>query len=432
MKWAARLAAPMAVLLWGWLSPGDPSSAAGSGWELRADTTGPKPANNPAAPASLEPTAGDFLALQQRYVSLFAQIQPAVVQIFVTRAGDSKDGTPTVYLCTGFFVGRDGSILTTNAHLLNGAERVWFEQDGIPYAAQVAGIDLVTDLALLRAAKLPNNFSVISLSDSPDLPPIGTMLLAVTCKRGNDPGPSPGLVEGYNTDYGDQPLPTLHLRTSIAHDGGEGGSPVFDLEGRLVGIMVAALPETRSSLVLPARAAQRVREDLLNHGSVRYGRFGFLINQFVTAETGPQVLIKSVEYGGPAANAGLRIGDMLLSIGGTPIHTDRDLRQIAFFAHPGEFVAVRVRRDGRDVEMPLEVGEMSLEAPAAPSTTPDAGSAPGLPLAPTTPPPHAPPNHTTAPDVAGGGNQSASGNLTTPPPPVVGAPTMPSLSLPLN
>jgi serine protease Do len=342
-------------------------------------------------------TLGDFMALEQRYIELLAQARPAVVKINIT----CSDGI--TYLSTGFFISKEGYLMTANAHLLQDAVRVVIEQNGVPYIADVVGADLVTNLALLKTPKMPADAGVLNLTDSPSVPPVGTMLLAVTCKRGDPPGPSPGMLQGYNIQYGDQNLHALYLRTNIPDDGAESGSPVFDLEGRLVGLMVVTLPETRSSLVLPTRALMRVREDLLNHGRVRYGRFGFSGKQFVTAETGSQMLVDNVEYGGPAATAGLKVGDLVVSIGDAPIHTNEDMVQLTFFAQPGQYVSVRVYRDGRQIELPLQVGEMKLETQPAPggndTTT---GAAAG--------------NSTAAPTAGNGAGNSTGGNETTPPP----------------
>jgi S1-C subfamily serine protease len=306
-------------------------------------------------------TGGDFMALQQRYIELFNQTRPAVVKIKIL----ASDGI--TYLSTGFFVSKEGYIVTANAHLLSEAVRVVFEHDGVPYIADVVGVDLVTNVALLHAPKLPADFGVLDLPGDAELPPIGTMLLAVTCKHGDDAGPSPGILQGYDVKHDEQSLHALFLRTNIPDDGAESGSPVFDLEGRLVGLMVVTLPEMRSiSLLLPTRALLRVREDLLNHGHVLYGHFGFSGTQIVTAEAGSQVLVDDVEYGGPAATAGLKVGDLLLAMDGVPIHADADLIQATFFAHPGEYVTMKVRREGNELSLPLLVGEMKMEAAPAP------------------------------------------------------------------
>ena len=359
MRLAGRRAARLAAWLRAWARGGGVLMAGMillTGLPVRAQTAD---GNAPAPVGNTTVTGGDFMALQQRYIELFNQTAPAVVKIKIL----ASDGI--TYLSTGFFVSKEGYIMTANAHLLAEAVRVVFEYGGVSYLADVAGVDLVTNVALLRAPKLPPDFGVMDLPGDAGTPPIGTMLLAVTCKHGDDAGPSPGILQGYDVKHDEQSLHALFLRTNIPDDGAESGSPVFDLEGRLVGMMVVTLPETRSiSLLLPTRALLRVREDLLNHGRVLYGHFGFSGTQIVTAEAGSQVLIDDVEYGGPAATAGLKVGDLLLAMDGTAIHADADLIQATFFAHPGDYVTVKVRREGNELSLPLLVGEMKLEPPA--------------------------------------------------------------------
>jgi len=193
-------------------------------------------------------------------------------------------------------------------------------------------------------------------------------LFAVTSKEGQLPGPSVGLLQGYNVNFGDVQLATLHLRTNIPDDGGEGGSPVLDLQGRLVGIMIWSLKDSRSSLVLPARAALRVRDDLLARGNVAYGRLGFASEQKSDAEAGVRVLVTGVDYGGPALDAGLKAGDVVRSLGGIAVNNEDDLRQAKFFLRPGQDVALGVRRGSDDLALTLHVGEVLPDpAPVLPS-----------------------------------------------------------------
>jgi S1-C subfamily serine protease len=327
-------------------------------------------AGNSPAPTSPAPTvlSGDFLAIQQRYIELYQQTLPAVVKVNCTVTEGGKD---TTYFCTGFFISRDGYILTTNANHLQDATRVTISHEGISYLAEVKGLDLVTNLALLRAVQLPNDFNVISLGDGSDLPSIGTLLLGVACKLDLDPTLVNGMVAGYTADYGATKFSTLHLRTNIEDDNGAEGSPLLDLQGHLAGIMIAALPDVHASLVLPTRAALRVRDDLLKHGHVIYGSFGFESHEISDAESGTRVLISSIVYGGPALVAGLRANDQLLSLGDVPIHSDADLRQATFFALPGENLILRVNRDGKEVELHLRVGEMEQAAASEPGPAAD-------------------------------------------------------------
>jgi len=367
MSPARRLAASMAALYW--------LTLAGT-FTVRAAVPSTQPPATPAtepaaeilaatAQASLPAAStqgGDLLdLLQSRYVTLAEKGSSAVVRVNAAVRVNPGDAAPTPYVWTGFFIGRNGDIITNNASHLQNAMRVWVDYNGVIYPADVVGTDPVTDIGLLHLATLPKKFAVLDLNEVSELPPVGTLLLAVTSKLGQSPGPSPGMIEGYNSNVGEYPLPTLHLRVNIPDDGGEGGSPVLDLHGRLIGMMIASLRDSRSSLVLPARAVMRVRDELLTGGHVRYGQFGFDVDP----NNAPRLVIKSVDYGGPALAAGLKAGDELRSVGGVTLQSNDDLRQAWFFSHPGQDLALVVQRDNAAVQLILHVGEMPVATAAA-------------------------------------------------------------------
>ncbi len=399
MRPSGRVAAGMAVLslIYAWFVPvvGAVSMPPVNVAPSPADT-----APTPEKPVLFGPN--DLLSvLQQRYVGLYDKYRTAIVRVNVVPAV-SGDAQPQVIVWTGFFVSRNGDILTANADKLQNKAVVYItDGDGTVYRADVVGLDPVTNLALLHVPTAPKNFTVLDLADNPEPPPVGSLLLAITSKQGQTPGPSTGMVQGYNVNFAEVDLPTLHLRANIPDDTGETGAPVLDLQGRLVGIMVWGLPESRSCLVLPSRAAQRVRNDLQTNGKVAYGQLGFVIEQKSEPETGIRVLIKSVTYDSrsPALAAGIKVGDVLKSVGGVAINSDRDLRQAWFFSRPGEALPVVVQRGDTVVNLTLTVGEMvlppappSVDDKAKPAPPPDA-STPDQPLrpSPSPEPDYAPP-----------------------------------------
>ncbi len=330
-------------------------------------------------------------ALQNRYISLFEKYHNAVVRINVVTPGESPESGARVIIWTGFFIDRNGDILTTHADKLQNSTVVYIvDGDGAQYGADVVASDPVTNVALLHANNVPKNFTYLDRGADTELPPIGSMMLAITSKQGQSPGPSAGMVQGYNVNFADVHLPTLHLRVNIPDDGGEGGAPVLDLQGKLAGMMIASLPDSRSCLVLPARAALRVSEDLKASGKVAYGLFGFDSGAKVGADNHIDVVITNVYYDGPARAAGLQVGDVLKSIGDTPINSDMDLRQVSFFSRPGQDLPVVVQRGLDTMHLTLHVGERQLAAtptatdttakPAVPQETPPA------PVPPTTDP----------------------------------------------
>lgn len=329
-----------------------------------------------AAPlAVLTASEGAFLSLQRRIVDIYEQNHAAVVRVFAAFDAEGSGSRRMLFVGTGFYISKEGHILT-NTNITFGADRVWVEKDGIAYAAEVIGQDPLTNISVIRTLTLPPNFKFLRLSESPDPPGVGSFVIALTCELGMEPGPSMGLVKGWNTSYGDRILPTIFLRTSIPSEGGEGGSPVFDLNGALIGMIVAALPEVRSSFVLPSRAIQRIRDDILFSREVSYAFFGMQTREISDLERGPRVIIENVQEGGPAEAAGLKAGDQLLRMGDFVINRDADLRMASFFAHPDEFIAVLVLRDGEEREVALRAGKRETPITA---TTPLQAAEAGVP-----------------------------------------------------
>lgn len=351
------------------------------------------------AQAASDNNSGGPLALQKRVIDIYRANERAVVKVFAAFDGKQPGGKTMLFIGTGFYISKEGHILT-NTNVTYGADRIWVERNGIAYAAELVGSDPLTNVSIIKVFALPADFQFLRLSDSPEMPPIGSFLVGLTCELGQDPGPSLGLVSGWNTHYGERVLPTIYLRSDIPSDGGEGGSPVFDMNGALVGMLIVALPEIRSSFVLPARAIQRIRDDILFSGKVTYAYFGFQTRQKSNLGSGPWVEVEGLVEGGPAALAGVQVGDKLVKMGDFPITTDADLRVASFFQRPDEFVPLAVKRGEQEIELSVKPG--AREAPPSamppvgpntpdrqPSATPaeggdDAATAPGDAAAPAT------------------------------------------------
>jgi|GEM_PF-242606 len=299
--------------------------------------------------------ASDYLNLQRRIIEIHQKNQEGVFKVLAAFNPQDAQSKALLFVGTGFCVSKEGHILT-NTNVTLGADRVWVEREGVAYAAEQVGHDPLTNIALIRMLEPPPQLKVLRLSEMAKPPEIGSLLVALTCELGLEPGPTMGVVKGWNTNYGERILPTVYLRTDIAADGGEGGGPVFDLNGSLVGMMVVALPEIRSSFTLPAKAVSRVMDDILLSGAVTYAHFGFETKQMSEVEKGTYVIIEELEVEGPAALAGLKVGDKLVKVGDYTIDADTDLRLASFYIRPGEYVPVVVMRDDALVELAMKVG----------------------------------------------------------------------------
>lgn len=308
---------------------------------------------------------GAAVSLQKRVVEIYQANKNAVVTVYAAHNPEEDVGRPALFVGTGFFISRDGHILT-NTNTIFGADRVWVERDGVGYLAEVIGSDPLTNVAIIKAMALPSDFQYLRFADKPNPPEIGSFVVALTSELGMAPGPSMGLINGWNTRYGDRILPTIYLRSDIPFDGGEGGSPIFDINGSLVGMVIVALPEIRSSFILPARAVQRIRDDILFSGKVTFAHFGFSTLQKPDLQKGPHIEIEEVDPEGPAGKGGIQAGDILLRVGDFDITTDENLRTAFFYTRPNELVNVRVKRGEEEVELPIKVGVREAPPTAMP------------------------------------------------------------------
>lgn len=298
-------------------------------------------------------------------IDIYQENKSAVVTVYAAHNPEQDDGRPALFIGTGFFISRDGHILT-NTNTIFGADRIWVERDGVGYIAEYIGSDPLTNVAIIKALALPSDFKYLRFTEKPNPPEIGSIVVALTSEIGMAPGPSMGLINGWNTRYGDRILPTIYLRSDIPFDGGEGGSPIFDISGSLVGMMIVALPEIRSSFILPARAVQRIRDDILFSGKVTFAHFGFSTMQKPDFTNGPHVEVEDVDPNGPASKGGIQAGDILIKVGDFEIKTDENLRTAFFYTRPHELVTVAVKRGEETLELPIRVGVREAPPTAMP------------------------------------------------------------------
>lgn len=305
---------------------------------------------------------GDFMALQNRMAELFQENASAIVRVKAAYKPDRADEKPEVVIGTGFFISKEGHILT-NASIAFDPDRLWIEHQNIAYAAKVVGADLSANLSLLKLDTLPEQFNFLHLPDTPGLPPVGTLLLRISAPLDFNPSPAMGMVAGYESKFGQHYFPCNYIRTTIPAGPGDGGAAYLDLSGRLVGIQVGSLPDIGSSYLLPARAALRVRDDLLFYGKVTYGWIGFEVREDRSVAKGNRVLLSLVMPGTPAESAGMLPGDVIEQIGDYPVRTLDDLRNAMFYNRVGQYTRVRLLREGKLVEANVKLSARPQNEP---------------------------------------------------------------------
>ncbi|HVI28472.1 Do family serine endopeptidase [Hansschlegelia sp.] len=297
-------------------------------------------------------------------------------------------------LGSGFVIDPSG-IVVTNNHVIEGADEITVNfNDGSKLTAELVGRDIKTDLAVLRV-KPPKPLKAVSFGDAEKLR-VGDWVLAIGNPFGLGGSVSAGIVSARNRNINSGPYDDF-IQTDAAINRGNSGGPLFNTEGKVVGINTAIISPSGGSIGIgfsvPANAAKPVVDQLLKYGEVRRGWIGVRVQQVTDeiAETlgvvGPDkgALIAGVNEDGPAAAAGMKTGDVVLKFDGKTIHEMRDLPRIVADTEIDREVEVLVLRKGKQETLRLKIGRLEeedkkddLPKPPAPSEEPKTGAALGL------------------------------------------------------
>lgn len=278
---------------------------------------------------------------------------------------------------SGFVVSPDGYILT-NAHVVDEADEVTVKlTDRREFKAKIVGLDKPTDVAVLKieAKGLP----VVRIGDPARLRP-GEWVLAIGSPFGFDNTATAGIVSatarglpGSDSNY------VNFIQTDVAVNPGNSGGPLFNLAGEVVGINSQIYSRSGGymgiSFAIPIDVAVSVRDQLIAKGRVSRGKIGVAIQQVdgTLAESfgldRPRgALIGGVEDGGPAAKAGLRQGDIILSANGRAVERSEELPTIIGSIAPGSDVTLEIWRDRSLRKLTMRVAELEPQTPTVADT----------------------------------------------------------------
>ena len=375
----------------------------------------------PWSPANAAAGAGVAMTtMQGGFADLVSEVRPAVVNVQVTRAirpaahsrmkwrrpgmefpemfrhfrsmpGFAMPDMPRAEgVGSGFIVDASGLIVTSH-HVVKGADSVTVTlQDGRMLEARVAGIDPKTDLALLEV-DAGESLPVVEFGDS-DRTRVGDWVVAVGNPFGLGGTVTAGIVSGRGRDIGSG-LYDDYLQLDAPINRGNSGGPLFDRNGRVVGVNTAIFSPTGGNVgigfAIPANVAEPVIESLRTDGKVDRGwlgvqiqRIGETMAEALGLEEPKGALVASVMPDGPAAGAGLRPGDVILSFAGEPLDTMKDLPRIVAGIDSGTEVEIEVWRDGGRETLTATIGAQGQETLAMAATADGDGAKLGVMLAP--------------------------------------------------
>jgi serine protease Do len=272
---------------------------------------------------------------------------------------------------SGFFISADGYAVTNN-HVVDKAEHVDVTtDDGKSYTAKVIGTDDRTDLALIKVEGR-NDFPFVHLADK--TPRIGDWVIAVGNPFGLGGTVTAGIVSARGRDIGAGPYDDF-IQIDAAVNKGNSGGPTFDVDGNVIGVNTAIYSPSGGSVGIafdiPAETVKAVVAQLKEHGAVTRGWIGVQI-QPVTSEiadslslrTARGALVADPQANSPAQKAGIKAGDVIVSVNGEAVTDARNLaRRISALA-PGTSVKLGIVRNGKEDTLTLTLGELPKERQA--------------------------------------------------------------------
>ena len=255
--------------------------------------------------------------------SLYQKSKEAIVRVHAQRAlliPGLPFGQPH-RAGTGFFIDGQGRLLTA-ATVVDDAESCWIEWDGQRIAARILGSDPETNLAVLqvdpeKCVGAGHQMPFLPVGNSEELK-VGSMVVAIGFPYDRPSAPSVGFVGGFDIRCGSRQFMTSHFRAGCKLVRGEGGGPLLNTRGEVVGIAVAMSGDDQC-YALPINAAKKVATNILQDGRVQHGWVGLSVSErripsASLTSSQWQVLIQQVYSNSPAAEAGFRDQDILLSI----------------------------------------------------------------------------------------------------------------------
>lgn len=353
------------------------STATVDGTSGSTDTAALIQSENPTATSGTENTdgsAGDTGStgtVDQSPADIYAQVSPAVVTVINKVQYDAGLSNPGGIFPagegTGFIISADGYIVTNN-HVVEGSDALTIVfYDGSTVDGTLIGTDPRSDLAVIKVeGDVPG---VVPLGNSDELRP-GDEVIAIGSALGDYASTvTGGIVSGLGRQLED-------LDNLIQHDApinpGNSGGPLLNMQGEVVGVNTAVIRTSPNGIsaeglafAIPSNTVEKIVSTLIANGEVTRPFLGISFNLLTPSLAGAEQypidygsIITDITSGGPVANTGLQIGDVITKLNGEEISQDLSLQTILFQYAPGDTIDVEVYRPdtGETLTFPVTLG----------------------------------------------------------------------------
>jgi len=272
-------------------------------------------------------------------------------------------------LGSGFIINRDGYILTNNHVIENADEIVVKTADEKEYKAKVVGRDPKTDIAVIKIDDA-KDLTAVTMGDSDDLR-VGEWLMAIGNPFGLEHTVTAGIVSAKGRFIGQGSYDNF-IQTDAAINPGNSGGPLINLKGDVVGINTAIFSRSGGNIgigfAIPVNVAKDLLPELEEKGRVTRGWLGVMI-QRVTPDIAESLglgqargaLVADVAKDGPALEAGLKVGDVIVEFDGHTIKESTELPMLVARTAVGKTVTLKVIRDKNTQSFSVKIGELKEE-----------------------------------------------------------------------
>jgi putative serine protease PepD len=331
-----------------------------------ATTTITAPATATARPAAAVKTTGNLSVNQ-----IYQRTNPGVVDIKVTTSGGSAPtdnfGSPggnggngqrqqSQAEGSGFVIDGDGHI-ATNQHVVDGASSITVTfANGHKASAKVVGTDSSTDVAVIKVDAPKSELHPLTFADSKQVT-VGSGVVAIGSPFGLEGTVTSGIVSALNRTIQAPNNFTISgaIQTDAAINHGNSGGPLLDADGNVIGINAQIESDSGGNdgvgFAIPSATVQRVAQQLISSGKVAHAYLGVQLGDGSGGAT-----VGQVASGAPAADAGVRSGDVVTAIDGKAV-TSADALVNAVDAHkPGDTVTLKVKRGGSTNDVKVKLG----------------------------------------------------------------------------
>ena len=281
---------------------------------------------------------------------------------------NSPSQRPMTGLGSGFIIDKAG-IIVTNNHVIEGADEITvIMSDQTEFTAELLGRDPKADLAVLKIEPGQTKLTAVEWGDS-DLMRVGDWSIAIGNPLGLGGTVTAGIISAISRDLRGSSPYVKFLQTDASINRGNSGGPLFNVEGKVIGINTAIISQTGGSIglgfAIPSNSAKKIVQQLKDFGRTKRGWLGVQIQpvskdfaESLGLENEKGAFVSNVNPKGPSKKAGIEDGDVILKFNDIEIVKMTDLPRVVAEADVGSIAKVEIRRKNKKIMIEVELGEL--------------------------------------------------------------------------